>query len=72
MHVNGLASMGPRRVSRGDVHEFPAQFAGNVFASKGPRLVSRGDIGTWFGTPLDKQELQWGRDELVAETTGIT
>ncbi len=58
--------MGPRSADRGNSNHVVAQFH-SVAASMGPRSADRGNREI-SGCPADKETLQWGRDQLIAET----
>ncbi len=63
------ASMGPRSIDRGNDFQHYAMTSGGS-ASMGPRSIDRGnrkgDVITFAGVYA---VLQWGRDQLIAETT---
>src|SRR6266576_1813045 len=60
------ASMGPRSNDRGNVHAIIGHWS--VFAaSMGPRSNDRGNYFTGHERRQAPRELQWGRDQMIAE-----
>ena len=59
------ASMGPRSADRGNAED-REQRAIAILASMGPRSADRGN-GPWALVWARTFELQWGRDQLIAE-----
>ena len=63
------ASMGPRPIGRGNVRKEQHEKAA-LAASMGPRPIGRGNLKRHDKGACHGITLQWGRDQLVAETRG--
>src|SRR5579885_1723529 len=69
-HGQRLASMGPRSTDRGNC-QILSGIGVSWHASMGPRSTDRGNKPAddlWFQI----RRLQWGRDRLIAEMSGMT